>query len=145
MPKLDPKIEERVNEFLERGHIAPAQAEMLKAYYKLKKRPEAAREVGIKIGTFNGILSELTRRGVLVKPKKGCYQLTEDETQIKDISLKIIFPPDPPVVISDEDRTWMLKNYSTFGTRTEIARHLKRSKMDVIRMAIALGIDRGNR
>lgn len=143
MPKLDPEIKEQIKFLLDQGHITEGQAKVLKAYFQYEKRIDAANAAGIKLGTIQGILSDLTNRAVLIKIKKGAYIFNENEAEIIPLSRKVEFPPDLPLVITDEERKWMLKDYNG-RNRSEAAKKLGRSKYDINRMAIELGLDRNN-
>ncbi|AOZ91589.1 hypothetical protein [Paenibacillus crassostreae] len=145
MPELTPEIESRIDNLLEDGYVSTVEARILKAYYTFDTQKEACHSLGMIPTSMSAILSGLSREGILIKMGRGQYEVTDDVGTIKK---ELPPPPDPiktEVIMSKKERSWMLKNYKKFGTRTQIARHLKRSKTDVIRMAIALKLDQKNK
>lgn len=141
MSKLNPETDEMINRLLAEDLITESQSELLQAFFMYETLQEKATSLGISTKAFSGVLSGLKRRKILLRQDpKGTFELNNDIEAL--ISWRK--PVDVgPVNISDEERVWMLKNYRKYK-RSEVAKKLGRSKTDVIRMAMALGIDQKN-
>ncbi|MEK5477532.1 hypothetical protein NYE70_11365 [Paenibacillus sp. FSL R5-0407] len=144
MPKLDFEIKESIPQLLEDEYITRGEARILNAYFSSVSRKEAAKRLNIEINSLQSMLAKLVRDGVLIRISKGVLELTDDA-----ITIKRKTPNSPPPVvetpldISNEERKWMLQHYDG-RKRSEAAKKLGRSKYDICRMAIALGLDRKN-
>ncbi|MFU1797625.1 hypothetical protein ACM1RC_27425 [Paenibacillus azoreducens] len=143
MPKLDPEIREQIDYYLHQMHITNEHAKVLKAYFKYRNQKEAADALNINVSSFGGYMHSLTQRNILIKVGKGKFVINNDESQIIPVvSRKIDIQPIPDLEMSESERKWMLENYVRYrDKRSEAARILGRSKLDVCRMAIELGID----
>ncbi|WP_160044746.1 hypothetical protein [Paenibacillus sp. USDA918EY] len=141
MPKLDPEIKERIDGLMAPEHITRAHGKVLKAYFEKGSIAEGAAKLDMQISSFYSVIKKLKQRNVLEQVARGKYVLATDESRIVTFQ-KVEFPSDPPLSISPEEKEWMLKNYPKYrGKRSEVARILGRSKLDICRMAIELRLD----
>lgn len=142
MSKIDFELKDRIYQLFEDELITKREAETLTQVFSTPSRKEAARRLGIEHHTLNASISKLIRDRVLIRVSKGVLKLTDD---ISAIDRRISYAPPPPkeepLVISDDERKWMLQNYDG-RKRSEAAKKLGRSKYDINRMALALGLDR---
>lgn len=149
MPKIDPVINAKIDEYHEDGYLTNREVDVLKAYFSHKTRKGAAHAVRILVGSLSSMLSVLKRDGVLIQVKRGSYELNEDVESIK----RGLTPPPPlpaqivdTVAMSEKEREWMNANYKNYkNNRSGAARILNRSKYDVCRMAIELRLDQKSR
>ncbi|KHF33440.1 hypothetical protein CM49_04388 [Paenibacillus sp. P1XP2] len=145
MPKLEPEIGQRIDYLLEDGYITRSEAKLLEAYFTHETRAGIAHALRMQKGSVNSVLSTLKRAGVLMHNGEG-YELSFDNDTINRVPK--VGPPiqaDPDLVMTEKERKWMLENYGKYRkNRSEAARILGRSKFDICRMAIALGIDQKN-
>ncbi|WP_055108920.1 hypothetical protein [Paenibacillus ihumii] len=142
MPVLDSDIEQKLEELREQEVIKPGEYKVLVAYFQCRTLSGTAKLTGRQKRSIAVTLSNLAKKGVLVKETGEPYSLPGDDFEF--------IAPDPgpveaDVAISDEERAWMLRNYRKYQrNRSEAARILKRSRHDVCRMAIALKLDKRN-
>ncbi len=142
MPEINFELKDRIHQLMEDKHITPGEARVLDVFFVSRTRKEAARRLDIEVDSVNTILSRLVKRGVLLRLSPGVLAITDDDGTIHRPEPDTPPPPpkEVPLVISAAERKWMLKNYKNY-TRSEAAKALGRSKYDICRMAIALGID----
>lgn len=144
MPALDYEIKDQIHDLLEDEYITHAEARLLENFFSCPSRKEAAQRSGIKPESFVSAISRMTRDGILIRVSRGVLKLTEDVGTIKRQSRNTLPPPmEPPLQMSEAERKWMLANYKS-SKRAEAALKLGRSKYDINRMAIKLGIDQKN-
>ncbi|MGN7359967.1 hypothetical protein ACTHPF_26680 [Paenibacillus sp. SAF-054] len=142
MPKLDPEIKEHIDNLQEDEYINRSQGKVLKAYFETGSIKEGAAKLDMQESSFYSVINYLKLRKVLVKVSKGKYELNANVSEIEPVKHKIEAPPLPPLSITPEERNWMRENYGRYRhKRSEAAQILGRSKLDICRMAIALGID----
>lgn len=147
MPKLDPEIKEQIEHYLHMDYITEAQSKILKAYFMYGRSSKAASsKLNMHPTTFAQVTSSLVQRNILEKLGRGKFILADDESAIIMPFIEPEIPPDPPLNMTEQEKAWMLQNYSDYrGKRSEAARILKRSKFDICRMAIELHLDSDNR
>ncbi|TYA10967.1 hypothetical protein FRY98_24690 [Paenibacillus faecis] len=142
MSKIDFELKDRIYQLYEDDLITQREAEILTQVFSYPSRKEAAQKLGIEHQSLSACISKLIRDRVLIKVRKGVLKLTDD---ISAINRQISYAPPPPkevpLVISDDERKWMLQHYDG-RKRSEAAKILGRSKYDINRMALALGLDR---
>lgn len=145
MSKIDFETKDRIYQLLDEGHITPGEARTLEVLLFSGTREEAARRLKIQVDSVYKSISRFIRRGILIRKSRGVLDITDDESTIhrpEDYAPK---PPPAPrikeIKITDAERKWMLENYDS-RHRSVAARALGRSKYDICRMAIALGLDR---
>jgi len=144
MSKIDFELKDRIYQLHEDELITHREAEILTQVFSYPSRKEAAQKLGIEHHSLNSVLSKLIRERVLIRVSKGVLKLTDDVSEInRKISCALPPPKELPLVITDEERKWMLEDYDSTN-RSEAAKKLGRSKYDICRMAMALGMDRKN-
>ncbi|WP_339271502.1 hypothetical protein NYE54_08365 [Paenibacillus sp. FSL K6-1330] len=143
MPDLDPEINERIEHLLNQEYITEDQSKVLKAYFMCGRSSKAASsKLNMHPTTFAQVTSTLVQRNILEKLGRGKFILADDESAIVMPYQEPEIPPDPPLNMTEQEREWMLENYSKYkNKRSEAARILKRSKFDICRMAIELKLD----
>lgn len=143
MPEINFELKDRIHQLMEDKHITPGEARVLKVLLSNLTRKEAARRLNITNPSLDSMISKLVKQGVLIRVSRGVLQLTDDVNTIHRPEPDTPPPPpkEVPLVISAAERKWMLKNYDS-NNRSAAAKKLGRSKYDICRMAIALGLDR---
>ncbi|MPY20679.1 hypothetical protein [Paenibacillus glucanolyticus] len=143
MPDLDPEINERIEGLLNQEYITEDQSKVLKAYFMYGRSSKVASEkLNMHPTGFAHVTSSLAHRNILEKLGRGKFILADDESAFIMPFVEPEIPPDPPLNMTEQEKNWMLENYSDYRSkRSEAARILKRSKFDICRMAIELKLD----
>lgn len=123
------------------GRITPHQAKVLSAYIELKSHPRVAERLNTDPGAIGSTLQSLRRKGIVTKDGfRKPYRLIDPETSTVEF-----VKPEIDIEISESERSWMYTEYPKYQReRSEAARILGRSRLDICRMAISLGIDLRN-
>lgn len=142
MSELDFETRDQLHQLLEDGIITKREREIIAKLFISPSQSEAARRLGIELGTLNYAIKKLTADKVLIRVERAVFALNHDTASInRQISNPLPPPEEPPLVMSDAERKWMIEHYDS-AKRTEAAKVLKRSKYDINRMALVLKLDR---
>lgn len=140
--EISPEIKGLIFRLRDQQHITPREAKVLGEVFSCETRIEAAKRLNWKVGSVYKVITDLIRRGVLIKIAHGVFKLSENPVPLsrpdKQPPKQVEAPP--PVVMSESERKWMLEHYDG-NRRSEAKKALGRSKYDINRMAIELGLD----
>lgn len=140
-----------IAEYLAQRRISKHQAKILAEYVRFKNLTKVAKTLDLHPITVSNALVDLRRKGVLSKGKRGTPYILLPFKKPAPVAKKPVstpvaqpleMPHDLPIGMSGEECDWMINEYPKYQrNRSEAARILGRTRLEVCQMAIALNID----